>query len=677
MPSRSRTFHDVLLALVFAALAAASPAASAPPLASPHWTPATPFGGSMIGLAQAPSAPQVLYAVAQPSRFFASADGGATWREGAALSTQAPGVDLSVDPHDAQTVYALAAGALQRTQDSGRHWSGLGPESQYVLALTPDSEDSHVLYAGTLSGLYRSTDGGGTWSQSAFPDRSVLAVAGDPQNNGVLFAAVAAADSTDGTAAIWKSSDHGASWVAGPTLNPQTFDSFFTRFVFDPARPGTIYAVFTGEFNLGPVFRSTDDAASWTLLAEAAGVRDLAASPDGVLFAATDFGISHSDDRGETWVPKLPIDARFPVAPRDAIRRILVSAAEPGGVIAAGGAGIWKSGPRGLLWNASNQGIVALGESSLAATPTGPDTVYAVASTGIFRSTNQGGAWTRVHSLLNWPYPIVISAFDPRHPQTLYGIGSDGQADFIVESTDGGGSWRRLPVPYSCGGDSICSVDMIGLALDPDNPDTVYVAGSYFYHFGGSGDFLLRSDDGFATLQRLRPVPHLAALVFAPGRSGAMFAVDCKRLLKSEDRGRSWRTLGRGLPQSLCSGVGWGAQMLAFDPSDPQRVYIGTGGQGVFASTDGGATFRPMNRGLESAKIATLLIDPKNSGRLYAATAARGVFQWTASLRKWTPLNQGLPLASFNGVLALDPQSPSILYAGTFDQGVFRLDVGD
>lgn len=82
-----------------------------------------------------------------------------------------------------------------------------------------------------------------------------------------------------------------------------------------------------------------------------------------------------------------------------------------------------------------------------------------------------------------------------------------------------------------------------------------------------------------------------------------------------------------------------------------------------------------MNRGLETASIASLLIDPTSSAKLYAGVAGQGVFRWDARLQRWLPINQGLPLADFAGVLALNPQHPSVLFAGTNTQGVFRLDL--
>jgi hypothetical protein len=83
-----------------------------------------------------------------------------------------------------------------------------------------------------------------------------------------------------------------------------------------------------------------------------------------------------------------------------------------------------------------------------------------------------------------------------------------------------------------------------------------------------------------------------------------------------------------------------------------------------------------MNRGLESATVASIVIDPTSTARLYAGVAGQGVFRWVASLGLWVPLSDGLPVAEFAGILALDPQHPSLLFAGTITQGVLRLDLG-
>jgi hypothetical protein len=42
---------------------------------------------------------------------------------------------------------------------------------------------------------------------------------------------------------------------------------------------------------------------------------------------------------------------------------------------------------------------------------------------------------------------------------------------------------------------------------------------------------------------------------------------------------------------------------IILDPSDAARIYIAISAAGAFRTDDGGATFRPINRGLRSEHI--------------------------------------------------------------------------
>jgi photosystem II stability/assembly factor-like uncharacterized protein len=624
----------------------------------------------MVALAQAPSAPQTLYAAAWPGGLFVSGDGGATWRARPGLPAEGVVADLAVDPRDPRTVYAQMS-YLYRTRNGGRSWAPIGPELVSVVGFALDTADPGMLYAATTGGLYRSPDGGDTWSLSGFEGTFVLAVAADPRDASTLFAATPR--ETGGAVLVWKSSDRGATWTAATPLEFFNFPGT-PYFRFDLARPDTAYLFFSVyPSQPAPLFRTTDGGVSWAPLPAAPGVREVAVTTQGLLFAAGDAGIARSSDRGETWSPPLPLPPLAQAPPHDVITRILVDAAAPGALLASGETGVWRSGDNGTSWEPANQGIVAFPVSSLAAAPAGPPTVVAIAGQSVYRSTDQGGTWTRVHSDFDRLQPWTLEAFDPRRPRTLYGIGGDGQADWVLASANGGRTWRRLPIPYDCDlAGSICEVGIDAVVLDPEHPDTLYVAGGYYFHFVGPGTFLLRSTGDFTAWRELPSAGGLLSLAFAPGRNGALYGTSCRRFFKSENAGLRWARAGRGLPDSLCSGSRV-QRALAVDPRDPRRVYVGTGGQGVFASTDGGETFQAMNRGLETGRIAAVLVDPTDPSRLYAAVAGRGVFRWNAGLRRWTPLNSGLPLAGFEGVLALDPQHSSTLYAGTAE-GAFRLD---
>jgi photosystem II stability/assembly factor-like uncharacterized protein len=266
-----------------------------------------------------------------------------------------------------------------------------------------------------------------------------------------------------------------------------------------------------------------------------------------------------------------------------------------------------------------------------------------------------------LHTDFAGPQPDRLVAFDPRDPQTIYGFGFDGQADNLFKSADGGHTWLQLPFPYACGGDSICDVELTTLALDPANREAIVVGGFYFFHFSGSGHFLLRSGDDGATWSALAPPDQLVSpmrLAIDPSAPAHYHLLTCGGLFASEDAGR------------LCAGA---LQTLALDPVQPRIVYVGTRGRGVYRSADGGATFQPFGKGLDFASITTLIVDPTDPAKLYAAVLGQGVWAWNERSQAWVPLNAGLPLDGYEIALALDPQDPATLYAGTLLSGVFRL----
>ncbi len=654
------------LGLAALALLAVSTAAFA---ADPTWQRATPFGGPLRVVAEAPSATSVLYAVAENGRFYRSRSNGNLWERRALLPLGVE--DLQVAPHDFLTVYARTTSRLLRTRNGGHTWKDLGLSA--VVALDP--VHFGVVFAATHDGLLRSTNHGDSFTPWAFANQPLAAVAIDPHTPSTLFAVT---DRTDGnpSLSIWKSIDDGQTWApTGITVTPTTFDGKLPRFVFDPEHAGTLYAAFGNGDRLDPIFRTTNGGSTWFPFAEGLGLFDLAATTNGKLVGASFFGTSRSLDGGATWNPSLPTQFNSPTQPRDTLVRLAPSAV-PEKVLAAGGSGFWFTSNAGAAWTFSNQGILAQGASSVGVAPTGEPTVYATAGYSVFRSLDEGTTWERRFSGLRELAPLSIEAFHPALPRTIYATGFDGQATFLAQSKTGGSNWSVLPVPYNCNsGDSICDVDMAVAGLDPHDPDALYVAGNYFYHFSGMGDFLLRSTDGFATYKTLTPLHRLGTLIVDADRGAdTLYGITCAGFHRSQDAGRTWRRIGTGLPNSICP-EGLTHPVMARDPQDDRKFYVGTLTQGVFASTDGGSTFRAMNRGLENAAVHSLVIDPQDSSKLYVGIPGRGVFQWNAQSARWTPLNQGLPLQGYPGVLALDPQNPTRLYAASPSMGVYRLDL--
>src|SRR2546423_12308312 len=123
----------------------------------------------------------------------------------------------------------------------------------------------------------------------------------------------------------------------------------------------------------------------------------------------------------------------------------------------------------------------------------------------------------------------------------------------------------------------------------------------------------------------------------------------------------SWTAVNSGLP-----GAALNVNALIADPSSPSTVYAqttrGLGGPGgppaLFKTTDAGGTWRMVS---SIGSVITLAIDPGNSSTLYAATL-QGVLKSTNAGASWIDVSKGLPDGLVTR-LAIDPVTPSTLYA--------------
>lgn len=114
---------------------------------------------------------------------------------------------------------------------------------------------------------------------------------------------------------------------------------------------------------------------------------------------------------------------------------------------------------------------------------------------------------------------------------------------------------------------------------------------------------------------------------------------------------------------------------LAVDPDDTDVVYAGTR-NGVFKSTDAGATWTATSKGLgpTGVWVMSLAVTGGVSNAVYAGTYANGVFKSTDGGASWVSASAGLPAPVFGaqnvGALLVDPISPNRIWAGT-NRGVF------
>jgi photosystem II stability/assembly factor-like uncharacterized protein len=104
---------------------------------------------------------------------------------------------------------------------------------------------------------------------------------------------------------------------------------------------------------------------------------------------------------------------------------------------------------------------------------------------------------------------------------------------------------------------------------------------------------------------------------------------------------------------------------VAINPSNPQVVYAGSFGSGVFKSTDGGDSWKPVNQGMTNLYIYSLAIDPKNPDILYAGTYHSQVYKSQNGGISWTWSGSGIQDQAVVYSIAIDPIDPYRLYAAT------------
>lgn len=107
---------------------------------------------------------------------------------------------------------------------------------------------------------------------------------------------------------------------------------------------------------------------------------------------------------------------------------------------------------------------------------------------------------------------------------------------------------------------------------------------------------------------------------------------------------------------------------FATDKTDSNIIYAGMKNSGVYKTVDGGLSWQPVNQGLVSKKVESLLIDSQNPLILYAGTIG-GIFKTEDGGKNWSRVSEGT-------YLLMDWQDNSHLYARdentiyeTMDQG--------
>jgi hypothetical protein len=433
------------------------------------------------------------------------------------------------------------------------------------IALAADYGTSHRMWAGTGSaGMYLSNDSGTSWSESSdgMTATGIRALAVHPIDNTRIYAGFG--DSlNDPSQAFYRSLASGTWTASNSGLNAYQLRSIY----IDPTTTSTvgstvIYASGSGfdsspntnNYNSG-IYKSLDGGLTWSTMSGGIPVRGTGHSAGNL---RTLIGDPRScDNRAST-------DALCTTGP---LKTLYVTGA---GIASNDAVGthkyrVMKSVDAGVTWADSSAGLPAdspfvfscpsdavAGVTPIVMDPTDSSTLYIGtfpfafdaacnettphALSGVYKSTNGGATWTLASAGLPTysGSPTVLEtlslAIDPNNPQTLWvstknlstDLGAPGE---IYKTVDGGANWLVSNA-------GINGPDIRALLVDANNPGTIYAASA------GTG----------------------------PANPGGVY--------KSTDGGADWISISAGFPATA-------ATALALDPVDPSVLYAGTNG-GVF-----------------------------------------------------------------------------------------------
>lgn len=590
---------------------------------------------SISALAVDPADSRVLYAAIGPW-LHVSKDWGETWDYLGVLSDGASQIHVDpASPADNRTVYIIGNRSVT-VWENGILSVRQAPEEMPAFtdaALGFPEGGAPVVYATAGSVMIVSEDGGSNWQRAAdlpgtdasysgvgtslfHPDTVYLSYSNLTEPDGRYWFGVARSNDRGRTwEVVWKSGNKSPEniedgWLPGAMGAGWAGPPIARGLGVAPNDPNVVYGT-----DYGRAIRSLDGGQTWQA-AYSGKTEDDAYNTRGldvttayglhwdpfdanrVFISYTDVVLFRSETGGKSW---LYSGAGVTKDWRNTVYWMEFDPEVPGRVWAAmssthdlprpkmwrskapstyqGGIALSEDG--GKTWRKSSEGMPQTAATHILLDPTSPAdarVLYAAGfGRGVYKSSDGGQSWELKNNGLQGDEPFawrlvrdsngtLYLVVARRSQNGTYGDGNDGA---LYRSTDGAESWTRMPLPEGLNGPN-------GLAIDPDDPQRLYLAAWGRYNrYGDTDGGVFVSTDGGETWNNTLSADQHVYDVTMDKRNGVLYAAGFESSAwRSADRGETWQRI-KGY------NFKWGHRVVP-DPQDPALIYITTFGGSVW-----------------------------------------------------------------------------------------------
>ena len=613
---------------------------------------------------------------------YRSGDGGKTWKNMGLTKTERIG-DIVIHPTDSNTVWVSAQGplwtkggerGLYKTTDGGKTWKKVLKTDEWtgIASLVIDPSAPDKLYAATWSrqrtianyvgtgkgsGIHTSDDGGETWTKlrTGLPKGNMgkIGLTISPMKPDVVYAVIETDNRKGG---VWRSSDRGASWTkmsneVGGGTGPHYYHELFA----DQHQFDRIYIV----SNNSKV--SDDGGKTWTRIStRRKHVDDHAIAfhpkdPNFVLIGS-DGGIYMSHDQMRNWryIRNLPITQFYKI---DVDNKKPFYRVYGGTQDNSTQGGPSQTGRTNGIKN-SDWFLTQGGDGHQPATEHGnPNIMYSQSQQGFLtrRDTTTG----QIHFIqpqpkpgepaerFNWDAPINVSTHDPKriyHASQRVWRSDDRGDSWTAISSDLTKNGNRMHMPMmgrtwsvEAGWDQLAMSNFHTIANFSESPVDQNIL------WVGTDDGLIQvTSNGGKNWTKIdiANVGGVPATAYVNDIRADLFdkdtvyvALDNHKygdfkpyLIKSTDRGKTWRSLASSLPAKH---LVW---RIVQDHVNRNLMFLGTE-FGVFFTIDGGKKWIELNGGIPTISTRDVKIQ-REENDLVIGTFGRGIY----ILDDYTPL---------------------------------------